>query len=204
MASVYALRQDNLKLRLAYSTVSQLSYIILGIALLTPSGATGGILHIANQAVMKITLFFTAGAIYVHTGKKNISEMRGIGKKMPITMTCFAIAAVGMTGFPPTAGFITKWFLALGALEAGHVIFVLVLLMSAMLNAAYFLPVVYNAFFKDPIDGDSEYDEAPWMMVGPIIVTTIVILILGALANLPFTPLALAHVAVNEFLGIAL
>jgi multicomponent Na+:H+ antiporter subunit D len=202
MGSVYALRQDNLKLRLAYSTVSQLSYIVLGVALLTPSGATGGILHIANQAVMKITLFFTAGAIYVHTGKKNISEMRGLGKKMPITFTCFAIGAIGMTGFPPTAGFITKWFLAIGALEAGHVIFVLVLLLSAMLNAAYFFPVIYNAFFKKPLDGESEYDEAPWMMLGPIIVTTLVILILGALANLPFTPLALAHVAVSEFLGI--
>jgi multicomponent Na+:H+ antiporter subunit D len=203
MGSVYALRQDNLKLRLAYSTVSQLSYIVLGVALLTPSGATGGILHIANQAVMKITLFFTAGAIYVHTGKKNISEMRGLGKKMPITFTCFAIGAIGMTGFPPTAGFITKWFLAIGALEAGHVIFVLVLLVSAMLNAAYFFPVIYNAFFKKPIEeGESEYDEAPWMMLGPIVVTTITILILGALANLPFTPLALAHVAVNEFLGL--
>jgi len=202
MGSVYALRQDNLKLRLAYSTISQLSYIILGIALLTPSGATGGILHIANQAVMKITLFFTAGAIYVHTGKKNISEMRGLGKKMPITFTCFAIGAVGMTGFPPTAGFITKWFIAVGALEAGHVIFVLVLLLSAMLNAAYFLPVVYNAFFKEPEAGDTEYDEAPWMMLGPIVVTTIVILILGAFANLPYTPLALAHVAVNEFFGL--
>lgn len=204
MGSVYALRQDNLKLRLAYSTVSQLSYIVLGAALMTPSGTTGGILHIANQAVMKITLFFCAGAIYVHTGKKNISEMRGLGKKMPITFTCFAIGAVGMTGFPPTAGFITKWYLAIGALEANRVIFVLVLLVSAMLNAAYFLPPVYNAFFKEPDDGDTEYDEAPWMMLGPIIVTTILILVLGAFANLPYTPLALAHVAVREFLGIPL
>jgi multicomponent Na+:H+ antiporter subunit D len=187
MGSVYALRQDNLKLRLAYSTVSQLSYIVLGVALLTPSGAT----------------FFTAGAIYVHTGKKNISEMKGIGKRMPITMACFAVGAVGMTGFPPTAGFITKWFIAVGALEAGHVIFVLVLLLSAMLNAAYFLPVVYNAFFKKPDDGIDEFDDAPWMMLGPIIVTTILILILGALANLPFTPLQLAHVAVSEFLGVS-
>ncbi len=201
MGSVYALRQDNLKLRLAYSTVSQLSYIVLGVALLSPSGATGGVLHIANQAVMKITLFFTAGAIYVHTGKKNISEMHGIGKKMPITMTCFALGAVGMTGFPPTAGFITKWFLAIGSLEAEHIIFVFVLLLSAMLNAAYFLPPVYNAFFKEPEDGDGNYDEAPWMMLGPIVVSTLLILILGALANLPFTPLALAHVAVEEFLS---
>lgn len=204
MGSVYALRQDNLKLRLAYSTVSQLSYIVLGVALLTPSGAAGGILHIANQAVMKITLFFTAGAIYVHTGKKNISEMRGMGKKMPITMTSFAIAAVGMTGFPPTAGFITKWFLAIGSLEAGHVIFVLVLLISAMLNAAYFLPPVYNAFFKEPDDGDTEYSEAPWMLLGPIIITALLTLILGAFANMPYTPLQLAHVAVSEFLNIPL
>lgn len=199
MGSVYALRQDNLKLRLAYSTVSQLSYIVLGVALLTPSGATGGVLHIANQAVMKITLFFTAGAIYVHTGKKKISEMNGLGKRMPITMTAFAIAAIGMTGFPPTAGFITKWFLAIGALEADRVIFVLVLLVSAMLNAAYFLPVVYNAFFKEPTDGYDEYDEAPWMMLGPILITTALVLILGAFANMPFTPLALAHVAIAEF-----
>jgi multicomponent Na+:H+ antiporter subunit D len=204
MGSVYALRQDNLKLRLAYSTVSQLSYIVLGVALLTPSGATGGIIHITNQAVMKITLFFTAGAIYVHTGKKKISEMRGIGKKMPITMTCFAIGAIGMTGFPPTAGFITKWFLAVGSLEAGRVIFVLVLLVSAMLNAAYFLPVVYNAFFKEPDDGDEEYDEAPWMVLGPIIITALLTLILGTFANMPYTPLALAHVAVSEFLNIPL
>ncbi len=204
MGSVYALRQDNLKLRLAYSTVSQLSYIILGAALLTPSGATGGILHIANQAVMKITLFFAAGAIYVHTGKKRISEMQGLGKKMPITMACFAIGAVGMTGFPPTAGFITKWFLAVGSLQADRVIFVIVLLVSAMLNAAYFLPIVYNGFFKEPEDGEKEYDEAPWMMLGPIVVTTILTLILGALANLPYTPLQLANEAVAEYFNIPL
>jgi len=201
-ASVFALRQNNLKLRLAYSTVSQLSYIILGVSLVSLSGTTGGILHIFNQAVMKITLFFCAGAIYAHTGKKYISEMQGIGKKMPITMAAFTVGAIGMTGFPPTAGFITKWYLALGALEAGHAVFVLVLLVSALLNAAYWLPVIYNAFFKEPPDGDTEFDEAPPMLLVPLVITAIFSLIFGAFANLPYTPLNLAHVAATEFLGI--
>ncbi|MEE8167846.1 MAG: monovalent cation/H+ antiporter subunit D family protein [Candidatus Hydrothermarchaeales archaeon] len=205
MGSVYALRQDNLKLRLAYSTVSQLSYIVLGAALASPTSvsvAIGGMIHIANQAVMKITLFFCAGAIFVQTGKKNISEMRGLGKRMPITMMAFAIGAIGMVGFPPVAGFITKWYLLLGVLEAGYPIFVIVLLVSAMLNAAYFLPPVYNAFFKEPDDGITEYDEAPMMLVVPLVITAILALLLGVFANAPFTPLQLAHTAVLEFLGV--
>jgi len=202
MASIYALRQDNLKLRLAYSTVSQLSYIVLGAALVSLSGTTGGILHIFNQAVMKITLFFCAGAIYAHTGKKYISEMQGIGKKMPITMAAFTIGAIGMTGFPPTAGFITKWYLAVGSLESGHIIFLLVLLVSALLNAAYWLPIVYNAFFKEPLDGNTEFDEAPPMLVIPLVITAIFTLVFGAFASLPYTPLNLAHVAAVEFLGL--
>lgn len=200
MGSVYALRQDNLKLRLAYSTVSQLSYIVLGAALISPSGTTGGILHIFNQAIMKITLFFCAGAIYVHTGKKYISEMVGIGKKMPITMAAFSIGAIGMTGVPPTAGFITKWYLALGSLEANHIIFVFVLLASALLNAAYFFPIIYNAFFKEPPDGDTSFDEAPVMVLAPPVITAVFTIFFGAFANLPYTPLQLAHTATLEFL----
>ncbi|MFQ6136968.1 MAG: monovalent cation/H+ antiporter subunit D family protein [Candidatus Hydrothermarchaeales archaeon] len=202
LASIYALRQDNLKRRLAYSTVSQLSYIVLGAALLSPSATTGAIIHIANQAIMKITLFFCAGAIFVQTGKKNISEMRGIGKSMPLTMGAFAVGAIGMIGFPPMAGFITKWYLVLGALEAGQPFFVIVLLVSAALNAAYFLPPVYDGFFREPDDGKTEYDEAPMTLVAPLVVTAILTLILGAFANMPYTPLQLAHTAVKEFLHI--
>ncbi len=201
LASVYAIRQDNLKRMLAYSTISQLSYIVLGAALLSPNSLTGGIVHIAYQAVMKITLFFAAGAIFVQTGKKNISEMKGIGKSMPITMGAFTIAAAGMIGLPPLAGFLTKWYLLIGALEAGHPIFVIVLLVSSMLNAIYFVPPVYIAFFHKS-DDPVRYNEAPILLLVPLIVTAILSLAFGIFANVPYTPLSLGHAAVKGFLHI--
>ena len=202
--SIIALKQTNLKLRLAYSTISQLSYIVLGAGLasfISPTAAIGGIVHIANQAVMKLTLFFVAGAIYVHTGKKYIYEMNGIGKKMPITMACFALGAIGMVGAPPTAGFITKWFLASGALEGGQLLFVVVLLGSALLNAGYFFPIIYNAFLKEPDDGEKSFDEAPLIMLAPIVLLAILILILGIFPNAPYTPLRIAQVAASQFVA---
>ncbi|NKE70634.1 monovalent cation/H+ antiporter subunit D family protein [Nitrospiraceae bacterium HYJII51-Mn-bac16s-1-B09] len=150
MASIYALTRDNLKARLAYSTVSQLSYVILGAALLSPSGMTAGVIHIANHAISKITLFFCAGSIYVASHKTNISQMRGIGRKMPWTMTAFSIGALSMIGVPPVAGFVTKWYLALGAIEAGQIPILFVLIASTILNAGYFVPVIYTAFFHAP------------------------------------------------------
>jgi len=154
MASTYALTRDNLKARLAYSTVSQLSYVVLGAALLSPSGMMGGIIHIAAHAFSKITLFFCAGSIYVATHKTNISEMSGIGRKMPWTMTAFTMGAFGMIGVPPFAGFLSKWYLASGAIEADNIPILVVLLTSTILNAAYFLPVIYKAFFEgcDPCE----------------------------------------------------
>lgn len=149
-ASVIALTKDNLKARLAYSTISQLSYIVLGAALLTPSGITGGVIHITNHAFAKITLFFCAGSIYAVAHKSNISEMAGIGRKLPYTMTAFSIAVLGMIGAPPAGGFATKWYLAVGSMEAGSTVILLVLLVSTVLNAAYFLPIVYTAFFREP------------------------------------------------------
>ena len=142
-----ALSKDNLKARLAYSTVSQLSYIILGVALLKPAGIEGGLVHIANHAFSKITLFFCAGAIYVATHKKNISEMSGLGRVMPFTFGAFALASLSMIGAPPVAGFVTKWYLLNGAFDAGSIGIIVVLLASTLLNAAYFAPVVYQAFF---------------------------------------------------------
>ena len=177
VASMFALAQDNLKRRLAYSTISQLSYIILGAALLTPSGLTGGILHIAHHAFMKITLFFCAGAIYVVTHKKNISEMNGIGRSMPITMAAFSICAIGLIGVPPVCGFLSKWYLSMGAIEANEVFFVFVLLVSSLLNAAYFLPIVFNAFFKEP-DDKSSVGEAPPFILIPLTITAIISIIL--------------------------
>src|SRR6266404_5637550 len=134
VGSIVALIKDNLKARVAYSTVSQLSYIILGVALLTPAGIEGGLIHIANHAFSKITLFFCAGAIYVVTHKKNISEMSGLGRAMPFTFGAFAIAALSMIGAPPVAGFVSKWYLLVGALDAGSLLIIGVLITSTLLN----------------------------------------------------------------------
>lgn len=181
LASIVALSKDNLKARLAYSTVSQLSYIILGAALLKPAGIEGGLVHIANHAFSKITLFFCAGAIYVATHKKNISEMSGLGRAMPFTFGAFAIASLSMIGAPPVAGFISKWYLLLGALDARSLGLVVVLLTSTLLNAAYFAPVVYSAFFGKPPAEDAQhhYREAPLAMVVPLSITAIISVAIG-------------------------
>jgi multicomponent Na+:H+ antiporter subunit D len=181
VASVIALSKDNLKARLAYSTVSQLSYIILGVALLTPHGIEGGLVHIANHAFSKITLFFCAGAIYVATHKKDISEMSGLGRAMPWTFGAFAIASLSMIGAPPAAGFITKWYLLLGAWDAGSIGLILVLLASTVLNVAYFAPVAYRAFFGQPSahDAGHHYKEAPAAMVVPLVLTAIISVVIG-------------------------
>lgn len=150
VASIIALSKDNLKTRLAYSTVSQLSYIILGVALLTPTGVAGGLFHIAAHAFAKITLFFCAGAIYVAAHKKNISEMSGLGRVMPWTFGAFALASLSMIGAPPVGGFTSKLYLLVGSLEAGSIGILIVLITSTLLNAAYFAPVVYHAFFGKP------------------------------------------------------
>jgi formate hydrogenlyase subunit 3/multisubunit Na+/H+ antiporter MnhD subunit len=150
VASVIALRQDNLKRRLAFSTVSQLSYIVLGLAVLDPMSLVGGLLHIPAHAFMKLTLFFCAGAIHVETHTDDISNMAGIGKRMPLTMTAFGVAALGMAGIPLIAGFVSKYFLLIGTVSAGTVVFTVALLVSGVLNIAYFWPVVYTAFFESP------------------------------------------------------
>lgn len=174
VASVIALRQDNLKLRLAYSTVSQLSYIVLAVALLTPGGITSSVMHITIHAFGKITLFFVAGAIFVATGKKYISQMAGIGRQMPFTMAAFTVGALSMIAVPPVGGFISKWYLALGAVEAHLIPILAVIAASTLLNAAYFLPIVYSAFYKSPPPGEPQgLSEAPALMVAPLVVTAI-------------------------------
>ena len=150
MASVVALTQDNLKRRLAYSTVGQLSYIVLGVSLLTTSGIAGSIMHITLHAFGKITLFFTAGAIYVVLHKTEVSQLAGIGRQMPFTMAAFTIGSLSMIGTPPLGGFISKWYILVGAVQAHELFFIVVLSISTILNACYFLPIVYSAFFKEP------------------------------------------------------
>ena len=180
-ASVVALSKDNLKLRLAYSTVSQLSYVILGVALLKPAGVEGGLVHIANHAFSKITLFFCAGAIYVATRKQNISEMSGLGRAMPFTFVAFALASLSMIGAPPVGGFVSKWYLLLGALDAGSTLIIGVLAASTLLNAAYFAPVVYQAFFGQPSAADArhQFREAHPAMVVPLSLTAMISVGLG-------------------------
>jgi multicomponent Na+:H+ antiporter subunit D len=165
VASIIALRADRLKRRLAYSTISQLSYIVLGLGLVGPAAVAGagldsvirgGLLHIPAHAFMKLTLFFCAGIIHVETHTDYISEMDGIGKRMPLTMAAFAVAAAGMAGIPLVAGFVSKWFLLIGAVEASQSIFAVVLLVSGVLNIAYFWPIVYGAFFETYGDADAK------------------------------------------------
>ncbi|KPK27918.1 MAG: cation:proton antiporter [Desulfobacterales bacterium SG8_35_2] len=174
-ASLIALSQDGLKRRLAFSTIGQLSYIVLGASLLSPKALTGGLVHIAMHAFGKITLFMCAGAIFVATGKKYISEMVGIGKRMPVTMTAFLVGSLSVIGLPPTGGFISKWFLVLGTLEADQIVMLVVLLGSSLLNAAYFLPIVYRAFFCTPEESmfEAKVQEAPPWCVVPLVVTAI-------------------------------
>ncbi|MHB8908890.1 MAG: monovalent cation/H+ antiporter subunit D family protein [Syntrophales bacterium] len=180
-ASIIALTKDDLKARLAYSTVSQLSYIILGVALLDNTGVLGGIIHIVNHGFSKITLFFCAGAIYVAAHKKKISDMAGIGYAMPFTMGAFALASLSMIGAPPVAGFVTKWYLLNGALEIKNIPILIVLMTSTILNAGYFVPIIIRAFFEGKKErwSRSDIQEAPMTMVVPIVLASAISLILG-------------------------
>ncbi len=190
LASVIALTQDNLKLRLAYSTVSQLSYVILGAALLTPAGMVGGVMQIAVHAFAKITLFFCAGAIYVASHKTQVSELSGLARRMPWTMGAFTVGALSLIGVPPLAGFTSKWWLAVGSIEAQQPVLLIVLLSSTLLNAAYFLPILYKAYFEAPAGGESAVrQEAPWTMVVPLVLTAAGTVMLGLYSE-PFLTLA--------------
>jgi multicomponent Na+:H+ antiporter subunit D len=187
-ASIYALTRDDLKARLAYSTVSQLSYIILGAVLLSSTAIVGGVVHIAAHALSKITLFFCAGSIYCASRRKNVSELAGIGRRLPWTMAAFFIASLGMIGVPPAGGFISKWYLVVGSIDAGELVFLAVLLVSSVLNAAYFLPVAYTAFFEkektDPPGHDppeihaDDIREIPLVTI-PLVVTAAASLVMG-------------------------
>ena len=173
IASLVAMTQDNLKLRLAYSTISQLSYVVLGAMLANPFGVVGGGLHIAMHAFGKITLFFCAGAILVATHKTKVSEMRGLGRTMPFTMGAFFVASLSIIGLPPMGGLWSKWYLALGTLEAGQISLLVVLMVSSLLNVAYLLPIPIRAFFNAPDEAEPSQGikEAPLTCVGALLVT---------------------------------
>ncbi len=206
--SIHALRQDNLKRRLAFSTVSQVSYIALGISIGSPLAIMGGMVHLVHQGLMKITLFFCAGNIAETLGVHDISRMNGVGRRLPLTMTAFSLAALGMIGLPPMAGFVSKWYLGLGALGQGQGWLIAVLVLSSLLNAAYFLPILYSAWFKEQ-EGDWPADCGPvgavechWMLVAPPIITATLSLLVGLLANSNLSPLAWVRFIVSKGYGL--
>jgi multicomponent Na+:H+ antiporter subunit D len=178
VGSLLALGQDNLKARLAFSTVSQLSYIILGAALLNASGVLGGIAHITNHAVSKITLFFCAGSIYVSTHKTEISQLSGVARRMPWTMAAFALSSLSIVGIPLTSGFVSKWYLALGTVDGHSITLLGVLLVSSLLSAAYLGQILYKAYFEKESPADEEVREVPWI-VAPLAISAAASLLLG-------------------------
>ncbi len=192
--SVRALAQDDFKKRLAFSTIAQLSYITLGVALASPIAIAGGIAHLAHHAAMKITMFFTAGAVAEEVKAYRVSEFDGLGRRMPLTMGAFSLAALGIVGVPPIAGFASKWFLGIGALDAGEGAWVIAVLgVSSVLNAAYFFPIMHRAWFRapkaewaaGPPPGSAEGDLR---MVVPILVTALIGLVLGIAAGADVSP----------------
>lgn len=170
-ASAVALAQTNLKRMLAYSTISQLSYIIMAAAVLKPLSEIGAAVHMVSHAFGKITLFFAAGAIYVAAKKTELYQLHGIGRRMPWTMAAFSIGALSMIGVPPTAGFVSKWYILGGSLEAGNLMVVFTLVASTVLNAAYFLPVIYRAWWRPEAVPAKDHGEAPWPMVLALTIT---------------------------------
>lgn len=195
-ASVIALRQQNLKKMLAYSTVSQLSYVILAAALFTPISAVAAAMHIAAHAVSKITLFFAAGSIYTAAHFTEINQLNGIGRRMPWTMGAFSIGAISMIGLPPTAGFLGKWFIFVGGMDTGAWFAVAILVISTLLNAGYFLPVIIRAFLCEPDEGQGHHahGEAP---VPILIALTFTAALTVLMFLFPSTPLALARAMIG-------
>lgn len=200
-ASVRALSQGDLKRRLAFSTISQVSYIILGISLFGPVAAAGGLVHLLHQGIMKITLFFCAGNYAETLGIHRIDEMDGAGRRMPGTSMAFTVGAFGMIGAPPLAGFITKWTMGSGALAADMDWVVAVLVLSSLLNAAYFLPILHRLWFREP-QGSWPHERhwgrletSAWIFWPPLL-TALMTVMVGVLASLPFSPLSWAELIV--------
>ena len=192
--SVMAIKQDVLKLRLAYSTIGQLGYITLGTLLLTPAGLTGGLLHIINHAFLKITLFFCAGIIITVTGKTKLQDLVGVGKRLPLTMLAFSVGAFGLMGMLPICGYLSKYYILTGSFAAGKPLFAYIILGSTLLNSIYYLPIIVNAFFKKGSFEEPRGFEAPLSMLVPTVILAGATIILGLFANYTTIPLVEAVV----------
>jgi len=224
LAAVLAISQDNLKRRLAYSTISQMAYVVLGLSLLGQLASEGALIHIANHAFMKGTLFLCAGIIIKKTGRHNISEMAGLAHRIPLTAAALTVAVLSMIGTPPLSGFVSKWYLGLGILQVQRPLYLVVLLGGALLAAVYLLPIVYTLYLKKApqYEGDENEEgrsggqpepahaganpgsgripEAPWSMLGPTIAGAALTVALGVLAWVPGLPLSLAKLVAETLL----
>jgi multicomponent Na+:H+ antiporter subunit D len=205
--SLRALTQQELKPRLAFSTVSQVSYIILGIGLFGPLGTIAALAHLLHQGLMKVTLFFCAGNYAEELGIHRIDELDGVGRRMPLSSLAFTVGALGMIGMPPLVGFITKWTLGMGAVQADMPWVIAVLVASTLLNAAYFLPILNRLWFRrGPVHGvgtwpaeraSSRLETSAWLLL-PALATALLSLVAGMLAGLPFSPLQWATRVANQ------
>ncbi len=195
--SIRALSQTDLKKRLAYSTVSQVSYITLGAAVIAPFSTVGAIVHLVHQGIMKVTLFFCAGNFAETLGVHNIHQLKGVARRMPLTALLFTLAAFGMIGVPPMAGFVSKWYLGLGSVDAGSSWILGVLVASSLLNSAYFLPIIHAMWFEKPVQQWKTLRqgllEAPWMLLVPPVFTAGAALFAGLVAAWQWSPLGLAR-----------
>lgn len=204
--SLRALFQTDIKRRLAYSTVSQLSYIILGISLGGPWGTIGALTHLVHQGIMKITLFFCAGNLAEELNIHRVDELNGVGRRMPLTMVAFTIAAFGMIGLPPIAGFISKWYLGVGAASEGHFGFIGVLVLSGLLNGMYFMPMIHAAWFRNPDKVQEQVwnrdqkrrFELPLLLLGPAVVTALMSLCAGVFSAMTGSPLSAAKMIMER------
>jgi multicomponent Na+:H+ antiporter subunit D len=186
VGSVLAIAQSDIKRMLAYSSISQIGYILLGVGLANVIGMQGGLLHILNHSLMKCALFLVAGAIFYRTGFRNLHQFQGLGKKMPVTTTVFLIAGLSMIGVPGTVGFTSKWYLVLGSINAGQWIFVAVILISSLLNIVYFWRVFDNIWFGHPHEVEHiKRDEAPLSMLIPMVILAVLCIFFGLFAYYP-------------------
>ncbi len=182
LGSLLAMQQENLKKRLAYSTISQLGYMLLGIVLMNGTALVGSLMHLVNHALIKITLFFIVGALYHQNGTTVLKDLRGIGKTYPLVMICSAIQAFSLMGFPPSNGFVSKWFLARGALQEDSLFFAVALLLSAFLTAGYMLPIPVYAFFHRSTTPRENLPMSP-LLTAPILILTVAVCVLGLYPN---------------------
>lgn len=184
--SVLAIAQTDLKRRLAYSSIGQMGYVLIGLALLNGRALTGDVFHILSHAVMKSCLFLTSGAIILRTGRRTIGELNGVAREMPVTLGAFTAAALAMIGIPPFNGFLSKWIIGLGALDAGRPAYTVVLLLSSFLNAVYYFPIVVNAYFKPPADAAAPRKEVGYAMLVPMVTLAVLTVLFDVIPrNLP-------------------